>query len=161
MGLVKLPRMTRAEIVKLIKEQMICRIAFRGEKSPYIAPFQYTFAGRHLYFHFTNYGRKLKLLNQNEPVCVEIEKTTHDMSEYAFIAIIGKLRIVEDPKERAKVIEKMAYEGKKKLSENFLAAHGFRTEEGWSSLSPEKPLIIVKLERITEYVGLKSHRISL
>lgn len=148
--------MTKAEILELIKKQMICRIAFRGEKTPYIAPFQYTFADGHLYFHFTNYGRKMKLLNQNEPVCVDIEKITADMREYAFVAIIGKLRIVEDPNERAKVIEKMAYEGKKKLSENFLAAHGLRAEDGWDSLTQNKRLIIVKLDDVSEIMGLKS-----
>lgn len=31
-----------------------------------------------------------------------------------------------------------------------------KQKNGWSSLSPEKPLIIVKLENITDVVGLKS-----
>lgn len=156
MALVKLPKMTKMEVAKLLKEQMICRIASRGEKSPYIAPFQYTFVNGHLYFHFTNYGRKIELLKQDEPVCVEIEKTTPDMSKYAFVALTGSLKVVTDPKERAKVARKMADEGRMKLSENFLASHGFNREDGWSSLSPEKPLIIVKLKKISECIGLKS-----
>jgi hypothetical protein len=156
MVLVKLPKMTRAEVLKLIKEQMICRIAFRGDETPYIAPFQYVFINGYLYFHFTNYRRKMKLLKQDEPVCVEIEKTTPDMREYAFVSLVGKLKIVTAPKERAKVIEKMANEGKRKLSENFLASHGLRREDGWASLFPGKPLTIVKLERVLECIGLKS-----
>lgn len=156
MALVKLPKMTKMEVAKLIKEQMICRIAFRGEKSPYIAPFQYTFFNGHLYFHFTNYGRKIELLKQDEPVCVEIEKTTPDMREYAFVALTGKLKIVTESKERAKVVKKMADEGRRKFSENFLASHGLTRENGWSSLSSEKPLVIVKLEKVLECIGLKS-----
>ncbi len=50
----------------------------------------------------------------------------------------------------------MAEEGKQKVSPNFLAAHGFKKEEGWSSFSPEKPLVILKLEEIAEEIGLKS-----
>jgi len=50
----------------------------------------------------------------------------------------------------------MAKEGKQKLSTNFLAAHGFKKEEGWSSLTPEKPMVIVKLEKIEQTIGLKS-----
>ncbi len=156
MDLVKLPKMTKGEIAELIKEQMICRIAFRGEKSPYIAPFQYTFVDGHLYFHFTNYGRKMKLLSQNEPVCVEIEDTTPDMSKYAFVSLIGKLKIVTEPKERTKVIKKMADQGRRKISENFLVAHGFRVEDGWSSLTPHQPITIVKLHDVLEKIGLKS-----
>lgn len=50
----------------------------------------------------------------------------------------------------------MAEEGEQKLSPNFLAAHGFKKEEGWSSFAPEKPLVIVKLENVTQEIGLKS-----
>jgi len=156
MNPVKLPKMTKKEIADLIKGQMICRIAFKGEKAPYIAPFQYALIDGKLYFHFTKYGRKIDLIKKGEPVCVEIEKTTPDMSEYAFVSLIGNLKIVEDPEERAKAIKKLAEEGKRRLSKNFLAAHGFNAEDGWDSLSPEKPLIIVKLETVTDVVGLKS-----
>jgi len=45
--------MKKSEIERLMKEQFLCRIAFRGEEYPYIAPFQYVFANGTLYFHFT------------------------------------------------------------------------------------------------------------
>ncbi len=50
----------------------------------------------------------------------------------------------------------MAEEGKQRLSTNFLAAHGFKKEEDWSSFTPEKTLVIVKLDEIAEEIGLKS-----
>jgi len=156
LNLVKLPKMTKYEIEKLIREQMICRIAFRGTEYPYIAPFQYVFMNGSLYFHFTDYGRKMELLVRNEPVCVEIEKAKPNMSEYGFVVLAGMLKIVADPKERAAAIKKMAKEGEQKLSESFLATHGFKKEDRWSSFTPDKPIIMVKLEKVFEAIGLKS-----
>ena len=152
----KLPRMTESEIKQLIREQMICRIAFRGKEHPYIAPFQYVFMNGSLYFHFTDYGRKMKLLMQGEPVCVEIEEYRPDMSEYRFVVLTGKLKMVIDPQERTAAIKKMAEEGEQRLSKNFLAAHGFKKGEDWSSFTSDKPILIVKLETVFEEIGLKS-----
>jgi nitroimidazol reductase NimA-like FMN-containing flavoprotein (pyridoxamine 5'-phosphate oxidase superfamily) len=154
--IVKLPRMEKNEIEQLIREQMLCRIAFKGAEYPYIAPFQYVFMDGTLYFHFTDYGKKMKLLEKDKRVCVEIEKFHPDMSEYNFVVLRGALEVVEDSQERAKVIRRMAKEGEQKVSVNFLAAHGFKKEEGWSSFTPEKPLVVVKLVEITEEVGLRS-----
>ena len=154
--IVKLPKMKKREIEKLIREQMLCRIAFKGDEYPYMAPFQYVFIDGSLYFHFTDYGRKMKLFERDNRVCVEIEKYRPDLSEYSFIVLRGTLKVVTNPQERAKAIKKMAEEGKQKLSKNFLAAHGFKKEEDWSSLTPEKPLLIVKLKEIAEEIGLKS-----
>lgn len=154
--IIKLPQMEKDEIRKLIQEQMLCRIAFKGSKYPYMAPFQYVFLDGTLYFHFTNYGKKMRLVEKDRRVCVEIEKYQPDMSEYNFVVLRGTLEVVTDSQERSKVIEKMASEGKRKLSRNFLAAHGFKKEEGWSAFSPEKHLVIVKLTEIVQEVGLKS-----
>jgi len=153
---VKLPRMKEDEIKKVIKEQMLCRIAFKGKNYPYMAPFQYVYMNDTLYFHFTDYGRKMQFLEKDKRVCVEIEKYKPDMSEYNFVVLRGSIEIVNDAQERSRVIKKMAEDGKRKLSRNFLAAHGFKKEEGWSALSPEKPLVIVKLTEIVEEIGLKS-----
>jgi nitroimidazol reductase NimA-like FMN-containing flavoprotein (pyridoxamine 5'-phosphate oxidase superfamily) len=148
--------MEKFEIEKLLQEQMLCRIAFKGDKYPYMAPFQYVLMDGFLYFHFTDYGKKMRLLEKDKRVCVEIEKYRPDLSEYNFVVFRGELRLVGDPQERAEVINRIAEEGKQKLSTNFLAAHGFKKEEGWSSFTPDKPVMIVKLERVTEKIGLKS-----
>jgi len=152
----KLPKMDKTEIEKLIREQMLCRIAFKGGRHPYMAPFQYVLVDGSLYFHFTDYGKKMKLLERDRRVCVEIEKYLPDLSEYSFVVFRGTLKVVTDPLERSRVIRKMAEEGKQRLSPNFLAAHGFAREEGWSAFTPEKLLVIVKLEDIVQGIGLKS-----
>ncbi|NIQ04639.1 MAG: pyridoxamine 5'-phosphate oxidase family protein [Candidatus Korarchaeota archaeon] len=156
MTIVRLPKMEKHEIEKLIREQMLCRIAFKGDKYPYMAPFQYVFMNGSLYFHFTDYGRKMRLLERDKRVCVEIESYQKDLSEYSFVVLRGTLKIVKGPQERARVIKTMAEEGKQRLSTNFLAAHGFKKEEDWSSFTPEKTLVIVKLDEIAEEIGLKS-----
>ena len=152
----RLPNMSEEEIERLIREQIFCRIAFKGSKHPYIAPFQYAFIDGGLYFHFTNYGKKINLLERDCRVCVEIEKFKPDLSEYSFVVMRGSLKRVESPEERSRAIRKMAEDGRQKLSKNFLAAHGFKGQHGWESLSPEKHLEIVKLTDVVETVGLKS-----
>jgi nitroimidazol reductase NimA-like FMN-containing flavoprotein (pyridoxamine 5'-phosphate oxidase superfamily) len=148
--------MKKSEIERLIKEQFLCRIAFKGEEYPYIAPFQYVFANGTLYFHFTAYGRKMKLIDKHEKVCVEIEQYNPDLSRYMFITLKGNLRIVTDPVEKAEAIRKMRDFGKKRLSRNFLAAHGLRADQNWDSLAAEKPIVIVKLDPLVAESGLKS-----
>ena len=156
MTIVKLPKMEKHEINQLIREQMLCRIAFKGDEYPYMAPFQYVLMNGSIYFHFTDYGKKMKLLERDKRVCVEIEEYRQDLREYSFVVLRGTLKVVTEPYERATIIRRMAEEGEQKLSPNFLAAHGFKKEEGWSSFAPEKPLVIVKLENVTQEIGLKS-----
>jgi nitroimidazol reductase NimA-like FMN-containing flavoprotein (pyridoxamine 5'-phosphate oxidase superfamily) len=148
--------MEKHEINQLIREQMLCRIAFKGDEYPYMAPFQYVLMNGSIYFHFTDYGKKMRLLEKDKRVCVEIEEYRQDLSEYSFVVLRGILKVVTDPYERVTIIRRMAKEGEQKLSPNFLAAHGFKKEEGWSSFTPEKPLVIVKLENVTQEIGLKS-----
>jgi len=148
--------MEKTEREHLLREQLLCRIAFKGDAHPYVAPFQYVYLNGTLYFHFTDYGKKMKLLDIDKRVCVEIERYHPDMSEFNSIVLRGSLEIVTDAEERSNAIRRIAEEGKRRLSRNFLAAHGFQREEGWSAFTPEKPLVIVKLSEIIEETGLKS-----
>jgi len=156
LNVVKLPKMKKREIDQLLRDQMLCRIAFKGDEYPYMAPFQYVFIDGSLYFHFTNYGKKMKLIDRDKRVCVEIEKYTPDLTEYNFVVLRGVLEVVKDPQERAKAINRIAAEGKQKLSTNFLAAHGLPKEEGWSSFTPEREVLIVRFKQEYATIGLKS-----
>jgi len=153
---VKMPKMDENEIEKLVSEQFLCRIAFRGDFQPYIAPFQYVIIDGALYFHFTDYGKKMSFFKQETPVCVEIERYTPNLSEYQFVVLAGKLRLVEDLEERKMAIEKMAEAGKQRLSPNFLVAHGFSQGSDWTDFTADKPILIIKLDEVTEKIGLKS-----
>ena len=153
---VKMPKMNEKEIEKLISEQFLCRIAFRGVDSPYIAPFQYVVVDGSLYFHFTDYGKKMSFFRQKTPVCVEIERYTSNLSEYEFVVLYGNLELVENQEERRRVIVKMAELGKQQLSPKFLVAHGFPQGSDWSDFSIDQPILIIKLDDVKEKTGLKS-----
>lgn len=154
--IVKLPKMRRADMEEVLRDQMICRIAFKGDDHPYMAPFQYVFMDGTMYFHFTDYGKKMKLIERDSRVAVEVERYKPDLSEYCFVVLRGSLEVVQDPEERSRAIRRMSEEGEAGLSEKFLVAHGFRPEDGWSALSPEKPLKVVKLTDVAERIGLTS-----
>ena len=156
MSIVKLPKMEREMVEKLLKQQVICRIAFRGDEYPYMAPFQYAYLDGNLYFHFTRYGKKMKLIEQDNRVAVEIETYKPDLHQYCFVVFRGELEVVSDSDERTRVINYMARVGAEKLSTNFLAAHGLKITDGWESLSPDKPFIVVKLKGIVETIALGS-----
>ena len=152
----KMPRMSDAEIDDLLRQQFLCRIAFKGDMHPYIAPFQYVFLDGNLYFHFTDYGKKMGFFKERTTVCVEIERYTPNLSKYQFVVLTGKLKLVENHEERKKAIEKMAEIGKNRLSPNFLIAHGFSQGSDWDAFTADKPILIIKLDEVTEKTGLKS-----
>jgi uncharacterized protein len=97
---VKMPRMKENEIEQLINNQFLCRIAFKGDPQPYVAPFQYVVIDSVLYFHFTDYGKKMDFFKQKTPVCAEIEHYTLNLSEDSFVVITGYLKLVDKPEER-------------------------------------------------------------
>ena len=152
----KLPRMNQDEVNQVLRTQVLCRIAFNDVTHPYIAPFQYVFLNDVLYFHFTNYGRKMRLLKRDNRVCVEVESYTTDLSQYNFIIIRGKLIEVTDSSERNNVINHIAQTGRARFSPQFLAAHGLNVDQTWTSYIVDQPLLILKLEEIVEMFGLRS-----
>ena len=154
----KLDRMTPKEIQELMASQYLSRIAFKGDDHPYIAPFQYAFVKGELYFHFSNYGRKIRYLDEDPNVCVEIEQNTTDMSEYKFITLRGTLAIVKDKSEKATAIFGMWNKGRRELSRSFLAAHGLGTDMDWKDFTADNAHVVVKLVNITEITGLRSPR---
>ncbi|MFX1582289.1 MAG: pyridoxamine 5'-phosphate oxidase family protein, partial [Promethearchaeota archaeon] len=85
MSLVKLPKMEQQMVQALLNNQVICRIAFRGDDYPYMAPFQYAYLDGNLYFHFTRYGKKIALIEQDNRVAVEIETFKPNLEQYCFV----------------------------------------------------------------------------
>lgn len=156
MAIIKLPKMTEKEIKTALSNENLCRIAFIEENYPYISPFQYVYVNEQLFFHFTNYGKKINIINKNKNVCVSIEKFTPDLSSYYFISIQGKLVKINNKKLIKEVRNKIVENAKRQFSVNFLLAHGFKTEGGWDSLNNEN-LLIFKLEESGDRIGLKSN----
>ena len=78
------------------------------------------------------------------------------VSTYQFIVLNGELKIVNDPKERENIIQIFSNIGRKKFSEKFLAAHGFKSDKEWHSFNKEGKILILKLEKIIKETALKS-----
>lgn len=156
MKIVKIPKMEKEEYDKLISEQYLCRIAFRGDKYPYIAPLLYIFDGNHMYFLSTNYGKKINLLKDYPHVIVEIENYQKDFSDFSFMSLFGKIIIVNDEKEENIVrndFVKMIKE--RKLSSNIMIALGHSPNESFESLINEKRNAVWKLIDVEEIKAFK------
>ncbi|MHA2127633.1 MAG: pyridoxamine 5'-phosphate oxidase family protein [Promethearchaeota archaeon] len=152
---IKLPKMDDNEVEKVITNQKICRIAFIDESFPYIAPFQYIYFNESLYFHFTDYGKKIKILSKNKNVCVSIENLAHDLDEFYFISMQGELELLKNQEEIREVIIKIVKNAKENFSTNFLSAHGFDASKGWDNFKTDNQLIYKLIEK-KKRIALKS-----
>ncbi len=150
MDIFKMPQMAKSEYDLLVREEFVCRIAFQGERHPYIAPFLYVFDGRFMYFLSTKYGRKVQHFQRNSYVTVEIERYAPDLSQFSFVTLPGRLVEVDDEQQKLAVREmfvKLIRE--KNLSPNVLSALGH---------SPNEPLeVLLKDERnsVWKLIGVK------
>ena len=151
----KLPSMEKQEYDRLIEEEYICRIAFKGESHPHVAPFLYIFDGKFMYFLSTKYGKKVIHFRQNPAVTVEVERYSPDLSSFSFVALPGRLVEVEDLKIKCFVRESFVeLIRKKNLSTNVLSALGHSPDEPVESLLTEGRNSVWKL------VGVKAGNIS-
>ncbi len=157
MEIVKIPQMDKQEYDALIKEGYIARIAFRGEKYPYIAPFLYVFDGKFLYFMSTKYGRKNDLFRKSPYVSVEIDKYSEDLSCYTFVTMQGYLKQEEDAINK-KIVRKKFVEliKERNLSHNILAALGHNPEDPVDQITTEERSNIWKLTGVVDIVALKN-----
>lgn len=154
----KMPHMDKSEYDRLIGEEHVCRIAFQGEKNPYIAPFLYVFDGRFMYFLSTKYGRKVQHFRQNPYVTVEVERYSPDLSHFSFVALPGNLVEVEDQEQKRAVREMFVRMIEDKgLSPNVLSALGHSPEEPVEALLVEGRSSVWKLVgvKVDEILGLK------
>ena len=157
MDIIKIPQMKKEEYDELIREGYVSRIAFQGEKYPYIAPFMYVFDGSFLYFLSTKYGRKNDLFKKSPYVSVEVERYSEDMSCYTFVTMQGRL-VQEDDAINKKKVRKMFLDliRDHALSHNVLAALGHDPADPIESILEEERSNIWKLTGVTDIVALKN-----
>jgi nitroimidazol reductase NimA-like FMN-containing flavoprotein (pyridoxamine 5'-phosphate oxidase superfamily) len=149
--------MEKKEYDRLIEEGYISRIAFQGEKYPYIAPFLYVFDGKHLYFLSTKYGRKVNLFRESPYVSVEVEKYSKDLSYYTFVTMQGRIEEVTDSIEKKIVRENFVNLIKEhKLSNNILGALGHSPQDPPESIALEERSMVWRLSGVKDIVALKN-----
>lgn len=157
MEIVKMPNMGKKEYDRLIREQYIARIVFKGEKYPYIAPFLYVFDEKYLYFLSTRYGKKIEYFTQNPYVTVEIERYDPDLSNYAFVSLSGHLVEVTNDVSKKEVREHfIRLIREKNLSENIMIALGHSSQDPTEAIVHEERNVIWKLTDVRKIIGLKN-----
>jgi nitroimidazol reductase NimA-like FMN-containing flavoprotein (pyridoxamine 5'-phosphate oxidase superfamily) len=96
----------REEILSIMKEAQVCRIAFSAENIPYIVPMNFGYQDNCLYFHCAREGKKLDIIHENNQVCFEIDindelvKKTERLcswtTKYRSVIGFGKAFIIEN-----------------------------------------------------------------
>ena len=157
MEIVRIPRMDKEEYDRLIEEGYLCRIAFQGDKYPYIAPFLYVFDGRFLYFLSTKYGKKIDYFRKSPYVSVEVERYSADLSYYTFVTMQGRLEEVEDSIEKKLVRERFVdlIVGRH-LSNNILGALGHSPEDPPEAIAREERSLVWRLTGVKDLIALKN-----
>jgi uncharacterized protein len=157
MDIVKIPRMEKQDYDRLIDEGYVCRIAFQGEKYPYIAPFLYVFDGKFLYFLSTKYGKKIEYFRKSPYVAVEIDKYTRDLSCFTFITLQGYLEEVTNSIDRKLIRQEFVTLIKeRKLSNNILAALGHSPHDPPEAIALEERSLVWRLTGVKDLVALKN-----
>jgi nitroimidazol reductase NimA-like FMN-containing flavoprotein (pyridoxamine 5'-phosphate oxidase superfamily) len=157
MDILKIPHMEKEEYDRLIKENYVSRIAFKGDSHPYVAPFLYVFDGHNLFFLSTKYGKKIQYFNENSNVAVEIERISPDLSSFTFVTLLGRLDEVTDIAEGRRVRQQFVTMIKTRgLSSNVFAALGHSPTEPLESIVNENRSLVWKLDRVGEIVALKN-----
>lgn len=149
--------MEKDEYDALIHNRFMARIAFQGDKYPYISPFLYIFDGKHLYFLSTKYGKKIELFKKCPYVSVEIDQYAEDLSYYRFVTLQGYIEVVLDSIEkkliRAQFLELIE---DNHLSNNILTALGHSQSEGPDSICSEERSQVWRLNGVRNLIALKN-----
>ncbi len=89
-------------------------LALSGDNGyPYAVPISYVYDGRHIYFHSARNGHKLDsvLRNPKASFCVIAEDSVRPETYttlFQSVIVFGKLRVLEDGREKRSAIEKLA-----------------------------------------------------
>ena len=152
----EIPSLSQEECEKIVAAEHLCRIAFHGEKYPYLAPFIYVWQNNHLYFLSANYGAKIKYFRDNPLVVVEIEQTVPDLSLCRFVTLFGRLQEIQAYEEK-KTIRRtfVSLIQAKNLSKNIIAALGHSPEENLDALEAEGRSLVWNLIGVDRISGLR------
>jgi uncharacterized protein len=151
-----LPDMSHKEMDELLAGQLLCRVTFNDRPYPYTLPMEYYYFGDTMYFHFTTTGRKMDLMRSDPNVCVEVDWSNDDLSDYRSVIIRGRLVEVIDTAERNTMNLAMSSAIKDKVGIKAYLRIPW-TKKGIDYLSASNiPLTLLKLE-VHEMTGKKAH----
>jgi uncharacterized protein len=100
------------EILLIMKQAQVCRIAISDNNLPYIVPLNFGIQPGNpmvLYFHCAPQGRKLDIIRRNNRACFEVEINTKIITgkeacdwsmQYRSVIGFGRLEIVQSDEEK-------------------------------------------------------------
>jgi nitroimidazol reductase NimA-like FMN-containing flavoprotein (pyridoxamine 5'-phosphate oxidase superfamily) len=135
--------MTPGEIDAFLDDQRIGRLCMAApDGRPYSLPFPFCWIEGSLYLRVGLSGRKGEILLANDRVCFEVDEITDALDHYASVLIEGRLVVVDDLAEKARV--KQCNDAKY----NRLRG-GYRPGHGRSTPLEQLPLRKILVERVT------------
>lgn len=63
----------KSEIEQIIKDSLVCRLAFSKDNMPYLVPVSFGYDGNYLYVHTAKEGKKIEYLKSNIMICFEFD----------------------------------------------------------------------------------------
>ena len=94
---------TKKDIEQIIKDSLVCRLAFSKDNIPYIVPVSFGYDGTSLYVHTAKEGKKIDFIHSNNLICFEfdinVKTVEHETSACnwttTYQSVIGYGRIFE------------------------------------------------------------------
>ncbi len=102
-----------AEILQIIEQATVCRLAMCDADRPYLVPLSFGYQDGTLYFHAALEGKKIDILHRNDQVCFEFDldcriRKSGDVCNWGvtYRSVIGTGRAVfiEDPEAKRKAL---------------------------------------------------------
>ncbi len=103
----------RAELLRILTDARVCRVAMSDAGRPYLVPLSFALDGGDLVLHSAREGRKIDILRRNPAVCFEVEEGVEiDVGPspcetgMRFRTVIGHgiAEFVDDRAERARLL---------------------------------------------------------
>ena len=102
-----------AELLRILRDARVCRLALSDGDRPYLVPLSFALDGGDLILHSARAGRKIDILHRNPAACFEVEEgvevlpaATACQVGMRFRTVIGSgdVEFVEDHAERARLL---------------------------------------------------------
>jgi len=127
--------LTTAETDKLLKKEVVGRLACGEGSNIYVVPISYVYDGEYIYCH-THEGLKVEIMRRQPKVCFEVDQL-RDMANWQSAVVFGTFEELADPAPRSHAL--------KKLHERILPMPSSET----THLSPDWPFPPEEFNRIT------------
>lgn len=93
------------EIEKVLRQQIIGRLACHANDKTYIVPISYAYDGIYIYGH-TYEGMKIRMMRENPKVCFEVE-IMENMANWKSVIAWGEFEELTDSEKRKKATQEL------------------------------------------------------